>query len=239
MPRGVPASGKRQPRTVTAPYAEAETTVAGSPVDDQERIASPAETQTWPVDPTPELIEDETLVPTPGLVDDESQFEMTPEQSMIEQLKEQLAQQQALLAKLTGHVEPVRQAQPEPVDEGGTIRIHFLEDGFTALNKVFYRGDELEFEPGSQAYLDTCDRNGKSWLEYRNDEFGQVDRWGRIMFRSGPWPGKTYAAASWETLRNEKGEGMIAPPSAEQLARAEKLRQRRNAPTLPPVDATA
>jgi hypothetical protein len=230
MPRGVPNSGKRSPRAPAASSEGFEETVAGSAVDDEDRVAQAASPQTWSDDPTPELIEAEAAVTAPTV---------TAEVAMIEQLKEQVAQQQALLAKLTGHTGPLRQADVPPQQDGGLIRIHFLEDGFTALNKVFYRGDELEFEPGSQAYADTCDRNGKSWLDYRFDEFGQVDRWGRIMFRNGPWPGKTYVAGSWETLRAEKGDSTIPPPTAEQLARAEKLRQRRSAPTLPPVDANA
>lgn len=166
--------------------------------------------------------------------------ELTPEQQMIEQLKEQLAQQQALLARLSGTASPVDAAPPVHAafaNDEQVIRIHFLEDGFTALSKIFYRGDELEFDRDSQAYKDTLDKNGKSWLDYRLDEFGQVDRWGRIMFRNGPWPGKTYAAGTWENLRLEKGEGTIPPPTDEQIARAEKLRQRRDAPTLPAVDA--
>lgn len=224
MPRGVPNSGSRKPRAVSAPYTEAETTVAGSALDEQTRTETPAEVEAWEMDPAPEPVTVEQ--------------ELTPEQLQIELLKEQLAEQQALLAKLTGHIEPQQAAAPVRADdEDGVIRIHFLEDGFTALNRVFYRGDELEFEYDSQAYKDTLNKHGKSWLDYRFDEFGQVDRWGRIMFRNGPWPGKTYAAGTWENLRNEKGEGIIPPPTEEMLARAERLRQRRSAPTLPPVDA--
>ena len=226
MPRGVPNSGQRKPRSVPAPYAEAETTVAAEALDTSDRVDPPAELEAWPVDPPVEPVIEQTV---------------SPEQREIEQLREMLLQQQALLAKLTGTqlTAPPVPAAVQLRDDDNPIRIHFLEDGFTALNKVFYRGEELEFDRESQAYKDTLNKRGESWLDYRYDEFGQVDRWGRIFFRNGPWPGKTYADGTWENLRSEKGEGTIPPPTQEQLDRAEKLRQRREAPTLPPVDASA
>src|SRR4030095_14516894 len=117
------------------------------------------------------------------------------------------------------------------------IIIHILEDGFTVLGKVFYRGDELEFIPGSQAYNDTKDRNGVSWLDVGlEDEYAQVDKWGKIMFRRGPWPGKGYAAGAgrYAKMRGVSGDGHVTGPSEEQLTALDEAarKARRLAPTI-------
>lgn len=218
MPRGVPASGKRQPRAVPADQAPAETPVAAGAMDWEARDETPADVETYPEIISVELVADEVAEP-----------DLTPEQQEIQFLKEQIAQ-------LTGvqDVLPEVDELSNPGDENNII-IHFLEDGFSALGRVFYRGDELEFEVGSRAYQDTFDKRGKSWLQLRTDEFAQVDRWGKIMFRNGPWPGKTYRDGTFEALRLEKGEGTVTPPSKAEIDAAERARKRRAAPRLPAV----
>jgi hypothetical protein len=156
--------------------------------------------------------------------------ELTAEQLRIKDLENLLAQER-------GRKDP----EPELVEvvqpgREGNILIHFLEDGFSALGQVWYRGQELEFEAGSPAYRDTCDRRGWSWLELRHDEFAQVERYGKVMFRSGPWPGKSYedaVKAQFETVRGADGSPVPAPNAAElrQAAEAE-ARRRRAAPRL-------
>jgi hypothetical protein len=238
MPRGVPVSGKRQPRAVPAVTETAETTLASSALDDEARIdeafGNEVEAADFPAEG--ELIEEYQLDPEPVWSAEKVQLisqppadapEQTPEQQEIAYLKDQLA-------RLGGKkdVEPQPEELQRPGDDGN-ILIHFLEDGLTLLGKVWYRGEELEFEVGSQAYKDTFNRRGETWLDLRNDEFGQVDRWGKIMFRNGRWPGKTYADGTFEALRLEKGDGSVKPPTATELAAAEKARQRRAAPRLP------
>lgn len=153
----------------------------------------------------------------------------TPEQEEIVRLRDQLA-------KLSGKRddgEPELEKLANPGD-GGNIVIHFLEDGLTALGKVWYRGQELEFEPGSKAYKDTFNRHGKTWLELAGNDFAQVDRWGKVMFRLGPWPGKAYVDGSFEPMRNEKDDSRVRPPTPEELAAADRLRRtQRAAPRLP------
>jgi hypothetical protein len=117
--------------------------------------------------------------------------------------------------------------------DGGNIVIHILEDGFTGLGKVWYRGEELEFEPNSMAYKDTFNNRGQSWLDLRKNEFAQAERWGKVMFRDGPWPGKGYADGTWETLRDLAKDGHVTPPSQVELDAAEKARRKRAAPHLP------
>lgn len=226
MPRGVPANGRRQPRAVAAPHTEAEMPVAGSTMDFEERVHPPV---------TEEAPEDVPVVMTeqfPDLVEPISpgppveEVALTPEQEEIKRLRDQLAQ-------LSGRKDVEPEYEEIPTD-GETIRIHFLEDGLTVNGRVMYRGEELEFVVGGQAYKDTFNRNGWSWLELRNSEFDQVERYGgKVMFRNGPWPGKTYADGSFETLRQEKGDGFLRPPTADELDAAEKARKKRAAPRLP------
>lgn len=157
--------------------------------------------------------------------------QLTPDQLRIRDLEDQLAKAQG-----NKDVEPTYEEPANPGSEEN-ILIHFLEDGFTALGQVWFKGQEIEFTPGSQAYEDTKDRNGKTWLDLRNDEFAQVDRYGKIMFRSGPWPGKDYAAAagSFAKLKALSGDGVVAGPSEAELYKAAEMERarRRAAPTLP------
>jgi hypothetical protein len=216
MPRGVPANGRRQPRAVSATeFDEPALAEEAEDVADRE-LRSADEEATAPGGPSFSVID--TSAPD---------FELTPEQQEIKRLRDQLARE-------TGRKDVGVQVQElsKPGD-GDNILIHVLEDGTTMLGKVWYRGDELEFEPGSRAYKDTFNRLGQSWLELRNDEFKQAERWGKILFRNGPWPGKSYADGSYETLRSESGEGMIAGPSQAEIEAAEKLRKKRAAPHLP------
>jgi len=157
---------------------------------------------------------------------------LTPEQRRIRDLENQLAVERG-----RKDIEPELEApKPAAVGGQGNILIHFLGDGFTALSKVWYRGQELEITPGSAAYRDTCDRNGRSWLELRDDDFAQIQRWGEVMFRSGPWPGKTYddaAKVPFERLKPLR-DGASLVPSAEQLeaASAAERSRARAAPRL-------
>lgn len=47
-------------------------------------------------------------------------------------------------------------------------------------------GDELTVTAPLVAA--SLDRNGKSWLDLVDEEPRQIQRWGRVMFRRGPWP---------------------------------------------------
>lgn len=219
MPRGVPANGRRQPRAVTAVSEEIDEAFseAAEGVTGGELRSADEEAAQLP-EPAVRLTED---------LSGKSDEELTPEQQEIKFLRDRLAQS-----------EGKKEYEPE-VEEIATpgaeenILIHFLEDGLTVNGRVMYRGDELEFDPRSKAYKDTFDRRGRTFLDLRHNEFAQVDRWGKIMFRNGPWPGKTYADGSYEALKAERGDGSLRPPTAEEIERAEKLRKRRAAPHLP------
>lgn len=158
--------------------------------------------------------------------------ELTEDQQRIRILEDQLARERG---GKDPELELVVPTQPGAVDN---IVIHILEDGLTALGQVWYRGQELEFEPGSPAFEDTRDRNGRSWLDLRGDDFGQVERWGKVMFRPGPWPGKSLTAAAaqpYTTLKSLDGATPVPGPSEEELATAAATEARRGraAPRLP------
>lgn len=179
--------------------------------------------------PDPEPIVDPP-VPAPRAVRPVPEDQLTPEQKRIRHLEDQLARERG-----KKDPEPELAVLARPGDDANIV-IHFLEDGFTALGQVWYRGQELEFEPGSGAYQDTFDRFGRTWLDLRHNEFAQVDRYGKVMFRSGPWPGKSLveAKAMFESLKAVAGDGRVAAPTESELAdaAAKESARRRAAPRL-------
>jgi len=97
------------------------------------------------------------------------------------------------------------QTLAEELDQ--TILLHFLEDGFSAFSAVWYRGQELEIVKGSPSYEATLDRNGESWLELVDNEGEQVKRFGKVIFRKGPWFGEVSSEPEYlaqELKRNRK-----------------------------------
>lgn len=158
--------------------------------------------------------------------------ELTDDQRRIRDLEHQLARERGVKDPDVDLVVPEQPGSPD------NILIHFLEDGLTALGQVWYRGQELEFEPGGAAYEDTRDRNGFSWLDLRGDEFAQVERWGKVMFRAGPWPGKSLldaASVPYAALKPLNGGPAVQAPTEEELAAAAAAEARRGraAPRLP------
>lgn len=116
---------------------------------------------------------------------------LTPEQKQIRDLQEQLA---AAQVRNSDAAEPdyEEDALVEDPNAEDVIVIHFREDGFSAFETIWYRGQELRIVKNSPHHLATKDRNGNSWLDLADDEFGQADKYGKVMFRSGPWPGKAW-----------------------------------------------
>ncbi len=201
MPRGVP-------RNRVAPASNSETTPVVQPPVAGQAVVEPDSTI---VAPAPHA--------TPAAAP-----ELTSEQRMIKELQNQLA---LARGRNDGEIEYDVLAQPGSADN---IIIHVVEDGFTALGRVWYRGQELEFEVGSQAYRDTFDRTGRSWLMNANNPDAK--------FRLGPWSGKrlTEAKVSFQPVKGENG-AVLPAPTAEELARAEaaELKRRGAAPKLQPI----
>lgn len=179
-----------------------------------------------PSTPEPVLVD----APAEPAVRPRPENELTPEQRRIRELEHRLAMEM-------GKKDPEVEFEAAPTN-GDNIIIHFLDDGFTALGQVWFRGQELEFAPNGGPYRDTCDRYGNSWLDLRANEFAQVERWGRVMFRPGPWPGKTYLEASkvpYDALKAVGGDGVVGRPSETDLEKAQsaEARRKRAAPRLP------
>lgn len=142
---------------------------------------------------------------------------LTPEQAALRDAQDQAVRRLSDLQETRGP--RLDEAQPENGQE--TILLHFLEDGFTAAGQIWYRGQEVEFVPGSEAHTQQFDRLGKSWLDLIDDPRAQVQRWGKHMFARGPWPYTDWSEAS-EVLTDPEEAAM-----AKAAADAEKRRGRR------------
>lgn len=90
----------------------------------------------------------------------------------------------------------------DETDQGDEeIFFHFVEDGLTALNNMWHKGQELKFiiqkdaagtVVGSPAYVATLDRNGDSWVHIYDDPSEQIRRFGKILMVPGPWGGEPW-----------------------------------------------
>lgn len=118
--------------------------------------------------------------------------ELTPEQREIRDLKDRLA-------KAEGSKDPELEYDTvQNPDDKENILIHFVQDGFCELGTVWYKGQELELEPGTPQY-----ESAKGWATLDSSE--QEELYGQQYFRKGPWKGKDYddeAAAKAERRRN-------------------------------------
>lgn len=125
-----------------------------------------------------ELAKPETA-PEPAFVPYEK---LSPAQKKIRDLRDAVAQRAAAEAERA----PIAYGSAD----GDGVRVHVLEDGFTACGVVWYRGQEIFFPFGGEAYEQTKDRDGNSWLDL--DEAAQWRRWGKKMFGLGAWPGQAW-----------------------------------------------
>lgn len=124
--------------------------------------------------------------------------------------------------------------QYEPVCTGQTVLIHFITDGFTFAGTVWYRGQELELDMGSERY-----QQAKGWIHLTGEnEWLQEDRYGKVFFRAGPWRGRRYVdgAGAFEQLASRSKDGPpVTGPGADELARADAAERarRRGVPAVP------
>lgn len=142
--------------------------------------------------------------------------QLSPDQRRIRELEDQLARRQTVIAE---------NAETEYATKGTgeTILFHCVEDGLIFQGQVWQKGQECEFEVGSEAYQQTFDRNGKTWLDLVDDEDGQYRRWGKRYLRPGPYRGKKWTAdvsgitnvddlrAIQEQVEAERRRGRAAP----------------------------
>lgn len=144
--------------------------------------------------------------------------QLTADQRELRDLRDQMAKRKA--AEYEAAEDQLIEA-PEGAD---TILIHFVEDGFTAMGTSWYRGQELEFEVGGLAYQNTKDRFGQSWVDLAGDVDTQYERWGREMFRPGPWRGKKWGDTSNLTDPTEIADAKKAAEDERKRRRAAPVR---------------
>jgi hypothetical protein len=179
-----------------------------------------------PVDLPPARTEpdatDEALFVAPGEVVPEAAPE-TAGQKRIRELRESLEAEEIKdledkLATKLGNKSVTVKYDEAPTGE--TILLHFVEDGFIACGDVWQAGQELEFEVGGRAYNQQFDRNGNSWLSLVDDEAAQWNRYGKVMFRRGPYRGPRWGDSGvkaeplpedLELLKEEQRRGRRAP----------------------------
>lgn len=121
----------------------------------------------------------------------------------------------------------------EPPRTGETVLIHFLEDGLSFAGTVWFRGQELELDVGSQRW-----QEAQAWINMT--DFEQMQRYEKVMYRKGPWPGLRYVDA----LQGGQGRGLgplrdggdeVKGPDVKQLLEAESRERRRNRGVPRPV----
>jgi hypothetical protein len=123
--------------------------------------------------------------------------------------------------------------QYEPPRSGTTTLIHFLEDGLSFAGTVWFRGQELELDEGTPRW-----REAQVWINM--DDFQQMQRFGKVMYRKGPWPGLRYVDALREGQHqplDPPGEGgtEVRGPDVKALLEAEARERSRNRGVPRPV----
>lgn len=133
-------------------------------------------------------------------------------------------ERQHAAALQAGRADPPLRFQPSQSAE--KILIHFVEDGLTFAGLVWMRGQEIEIGPGDPRWEEST-----RWI--LQDDFQQMERYGKIMFRKGPWPGRrSYAdgAGGFETVFIGRGDDAkpYRGPGEEELRKADQLEQQRH-----------
>jgi hypothetical protein len=182
---------------------------------------------------------------TPTASRSRARKETTNDEPVVDstETEEQVEDLQALreeLLRLRAQVAERDKADATEAPKSGKFVIHIVNDGLTMLGKIWRRGQELEFDTDSKAYKDTCDVNGYSVLELRRNPRAQEKLYGKVMFREGPWTGKTFADMKYEALKklaNQSNDGDDVGVSLQQLTELEELdAKRRSKPEpLPPL----
>jgi hypothetical protein len=69
-------------------------------------------------------------------------------------------------------------------------QVHFLEDGVTALDRVFVRGEQIEVTEGSPWWEMLHNRDGDCLFAL--DRHEQMVKFGKQLWEEGPWPYEPY-----------------------------------------------
>jgi hypothetical protein len=79
-------------------------------------------------------------------------------------------------------METAEESQKSGETKPGVIKVYFLQDGFTALGEVWYRGQDTEVVVGSEDYEKTKNSQGDSWLDLISNPAAQKKKYGKVMF---------------------------------------------------------
>jgi hypothetical protein len=110
-----------------------------------------------------------------------------------------------IAASTAANLAAAQAEQSAPQEPGEYVNrvIHILQDGFTAFGIVWYKGQEIEIN--KEAYEQTKDREGRSWLE--DTVLDQMRRFKMQYWADGEWPFDDYQdqeAAEAERRRNRQ-----------------------------------
>jgi hypothetical protein len=112
----------------------------------------------------------------------------------------------------------------KPSGQRPVLVFHVVRSGWTWAGQVWYRGQEIRLEEGTPRW-----NEAQRFINWTEQE--QMERYGSIRWRLGPWPYRqSYAQiepGSYQKLGSMDGKGQVAPPTDEQLRRADALEQQR------------
>jgi hypothetical protein len=98
--------------------------------------------------------------------------------------------------------------------------------GGTAWAEIKSHGEELVLTP--ELVEASRDRLGRSAWDLLDDEQGQINRWGEVKFRRGPWPANTgrhaLGSLAWLEARDAARADVDRRPEAERPAAAAAVR---------------
>lgn len=71
-------------------------------------------------------------------------------------------------------------------NDASAVTVHFLDDGFTALGRVWYRGEQITVSKNSKEW----EEDGRHWMKMT--EYDQIKKYGKRLFGHGEWPYSGY-----------------------------------------------
>lgn len=156
----------------------------------------------------------------------EAELRAEVEASLREELAAEMrakAQEEEKNRQAASEAKPINGLQiTGDISAEGAVTIHFVDDGFTILGKIWYRGEELTVVPETSQWEESMVEFPKGSGSYKCfaelDEFEQEEKWGRRFFRPGLWRGKRLDEIDDETLTDSERA---------QLAKAQRLREER------------
>lgn len=116
-------------------------------------------------------------------------------------------------------------AIPAPVAPKFRKVFHLVNDGLTFAGKVWYRGEEIVVEEGTTEFELAFDRKGNFILG--KSEVEQIETYGEVKYREGPWPYGGYDLNIYEPGQID-AEGHKIVASKSEIAALEKANKKRH-----------